>query len=84
MEDLTNDSFDVISFTENAAGVGESEGKPKLKTQNKKVAQAAPKLGKLKRENMLNEDEAIAAFSEQKLTDAGQTLAQAESDADQQ
>ena len=71
MDDLTNDSFDVISFTENAAGVGESEGKSKIKTQTPKKDKPKPKPGKLKRENMLNEDEAIAAFSEQKLTDAG-------------
>ena len=33
MDELTNDAFDVLSFTENAAGIGESEGKKKIKTQ---------------------------------------------------
>lgn len=81
MDELTNDDFDVISFTENAAGVGDSEGKPKIKTQAKKgPTKSKATVGKLKRENMLNEEEAMAAFSEQKLDDAKQTLAQAEQD----
>jgi hypothetical protein len=36
MDDLTNDAFDVMSFTENAAGIGESEGKNKIRTQGAK------------------------------------------------
>lgn len=32
LDDLTNDSANVIAFTENAAGVGESEGQKKIKT----------------------------------------------------
>ena len=78
MDELTNDAFDVLSFTENAAGIGEAEGQKKIKTQGAKEAPKAKKKGKLKKENMMNEEEAIAAFSEQKLTDAAETLAQAE------
>ena len=40
MDELTNDAFDVISFTENAAGVGEAEGKNKIKTQDAKHHQS--------------------------------------------